>query len=71
MATGKLSRNLCLNVSLCSSGLIGAVFSLLQFLSSPITGALSDRYGRRPLLLLTTVSGAPRPPNRAPFLFPD
>ncbi|XP_061623039.1 major facilitator superfamily domain-containing protein 10 isoform X1 [Phyllopteryx taeniolatus] len=36
-------------------GLIGSVFSLLQFLSSPITGALSDRYGRRPLLLLTTV----------------
>ncbi|XP_061674463.1 major facilitator superfamily domain-containing protein 10 isoform X2 [Syngnathoides biaculeatus] len=36
-------------------GLIGSVFSLLQFLSSPITGALSDCYGRRPLLLLTTV----------------
>ncbi|XP_008334069.1 major facilitator superfamily domain-containing protein 10 [Cynoglossus semilaevis] len=36
-------------------GLIGALFSLLQFLSSPVTGALSDRHGRRPLLILTTV----------------
>lgn len=36
-------------------GLIGSLFSLLQFLASPITGALSDRYGRRPLLMLTTL----------------
>lgn len=36
-------------------GLIGSLFSLLQFLSSPVTGALSDCHGRRPLLLLTTV----------------
>lgn len=36
-------------------GLIGSLFSLLQFLASPITGALSDRYGRRPLLMVTTV----------------
>ncbi|CAM9143045.1 unnamed protein product [Lampetra planeri] len=36
-------------------GLIGSLFSLLQFLSSPLTGALSDRFGRRPLLLLVTV----------------
>ncbi|KAM8885398.1 major facilitator superfamily domain-containing protein 10 isoform 2-T2 [Spinachia spinachia] len=35
-------------------GLIGSLFSLLQFLSSPVTGALSDRHGRRPMLLLTT-----------------
>ncbi|XP_033828596.1 major facilitator superfamily domain-containing protein 10 [Periophthalmus magnuspinnatus] len=35
-------------------GLIGSLFSLLQFLSSPVTGALSDRYGRRPLLMVTT-----------------
>uniref|UniRef100_A0A8C6Q2N8 Major facilitator superfamily domain containing 10 n=2 Tax=Nothobranchius TaxID=28779 RepID=A0A8C6Q2N8_NOTFU len=37
-------------------GLIGSLFSLLQFLASPLTGALSDRHGRRPLLILTTVS---------------
>lgn len=36
-------------------GLIGSLFSLLQFLASPVTGALSDRHGRRPLLLLTTL----------------
>lgn len=35
-------------------GLIGSLFSLLQFLASPVTGALSDRYGRRPLLMVTT-----------------
>lgn len=35
-------------------GLIGSLFSLLQFLASPVTGALSDRYGRRPLLMITT-----------------
>lgn len=40
----------------CLPGLIGSLFSLLQFLASPVTGALSDHYGRRPLLLLTTVS---------------
>lgn len=37
------------------TGLIGSLFSLLQFLASPVTGALSDSYGRRPLLMLTTV----------------
>uniref|UniRef100_A0A3B4GKZ0 Major facilitator superfamily domain containing 10 n=1 Tax=Pundamilia nyererei TaxID=303518 RepID=A0A3B4GKZ0_9CICH len=36
-------------------GLIGSLFSLLQFLASPVTGALSDSYGRRPLLMLTTL----------------
>uniref|UniRef100_A0A671LEF6 Major facilitator superfamily domain-containing protein 10-like n=1 Tax=Sinocyclocheilus anshuiensis TaxID=1608454 RepID=A0A671LEF6_9TELE len=41
--------------SVLFGGLIGCLYSLLQFLSSPITGALSDDYGRKPLLLLTTV----------------
>ena len=41
------------------SGLIGSLFSLLQFLMSPLTGALSDRHGRRPMLLLTTVGSIP------------
>lgn len=44
------------NSSICLSGLIGSLFSLLQFLASPLTGALSDHHGRRPLLILTTVS---------------
>lgn len=41
--------------SVLFGGLIGSLFSLLQFLSSPVTGALSDRHGRRPLLILTTL----------------
>lgn len=39
--------------SVLFGGLIGSLFSLLQFLASPVTGALSDSYGRRPLLMLT------------------
>ena len=34
-------------------GVIIAVFSLFQFLFSPIIGRLSDKYGRRPLLITT------------------
>ncbi|KAJ8381166.1 hypothetical protein SKAU_G00019440 [Synaphobranchus kaupii] len=41
--------------SVLFGGLIGSLFSLLQFLSSPLTGAASDYYGRRPLMMLTTV----------------
>ncbi|KAJ3603491.1 hypothetical protein NHX12_028236 [Muraenolepis orangiensis] len=41
--------------SVLFGGLIGSLFSLLQFLASPLTGAASDRHGRRPLLLLTTL----------------
>lgn len=32
-------------------GIIGAVYSLMQFLCAPIMGALSDRFGRRPIIL--------------------
>lgn len=35
-------------------GFIGSLFSLLQFLASPIIGGMSDLYGRRPLLLIST-----------------
>lgn len=38
------------------SGLLGSIFSFLQFLSSPIAGALSDVFGRKPILLLSVVS---------------
>lgn len=34
-------------------GLLFSAFSLFQFLATPIIGRLSDRYGRKPLLLLS------------------
>ncbi|MBE7216920.1 MAG: TCR/Tet family MFS transporter [Caulobacteraceae bacterium] len=34
-------------------GYFGAAFSLMQFIFSPIQGALSDRFGRRPVLLVS------------------
>jgi DHA1 family tetracycline resistance protein-like MFS transporter len=37
-------------------GLILSIFSLCQLFASPITGKLSDRFGRRPLLLFSQTS---------------
>jgi MFS transporter, DHA1 family, tetracycline resistance protein len=34
-------------------GAFGTVFALVQFASSPVQGALSDRFGRRPVILLS------------------
>lgn len=34
-------------------GLFGSVYAAVQFVSSPIQGALSDRFGRRPVILLS------------------
>ena len=34
-------------------GVFGTVFAAIQFLSSPVQGALSDLYGRRPVILLS------------------
>jgi MFS transporter, DHA1 family, tetracycline resistance protein len=36
-------------------GIFGAAWALMQFVFSPVLGALSDRYGRRPVLLLSTL----------------
>jgi DHA1 family tetracycline resistance protein-like MFS transporter len=36
-------------------GLFNAAFALLQFLFSPVVGSLSDRYGRRPLILASNL----------------
>jgi len=36
-------------------GLLGSLFSFLQFIASPIIGGLSDRFGRKPLLLASTL----------------
>ncbi len=37
-------------------GLLGSIFSFLQFVSSPFIGVASDKWGRRPVLLICTVS---------------
>lgn len=34
-------------------GLLGALYSLIQFLAAPVWGAVSDRVGRRPVLLFS------------------
>ncbi|XP_058402597.1 major facilitator superfamily domain-containing protein 10 isoform X2 [Diceros bicornis minor] len=39
--------------SVLVGGLIGSAFSFLQFISAPLTGAVSDCLGRRPVMLLS------------------
>lgn len=39
-------------------GLIASAFALMQFFVAPLFGALSDSYGRRPLLLFSLVGSA-------------
>ncbi|XP_010210833.1 PREDICTED: major facilitator superfamily domain-containing protein 10-like, partial [Tinamus guttatus] len=41
--------------SVLFGGLIGSIFSILQFFSSPLTGAVSDCLGRRPVILVTVM----------------
>lgn len=41
-------------VAVLFGGFLGALYSLLQFLSAPLWGRLSDRHGRRRILLFTT-----------------
>ena len=39
-------------------GLIVSVFALCAFCAAPVMGALSDRYGRRPILMLSLLGSA-------------
>jgi MFS transporter, DHA1 family, tetracycline resistance protein len=36
-------------------GIVAAVYSVFQFIASPILGSLSDRFGRRPLLIYSQI----------------
>jgi Arabinose efflux permease len=36
-------------------GLMGTAWAVMQFFGSPIQGALSDRFGRRPIVLLSNL----------------
>ncbi|MGH8079678.1 MAG: Tet(A)/Tet(B)/Tet(C) family tetracycline efflux MFS transporter [Lysobacter sp.] len=47
-----LERSLALHV-----GAMTALYALMQFLCAPALGALSDRFGRRPVLLLSLAGG--------------
>lgn len=40
------------------NGLLFAIFSICQFISTPIIGRLSDKYGRRPMLLVSIIGTA-------------
>lgn len=40
------------------NGLLFAAFSIFQFASTPIIGRMSDKYGRRPLLLISIIGTA-------------
>src|SRR5712691_9148234 len=36
-------------------GVFGSVFAAMQFFFSPVVGVLSDRFGRRPVILLSNL----------------
>src|SRR5204862_3963501 len=38
--------------------LLFSVYSICQFIGAPILGALSDRYGRRPILIFSQIGSA-------------
>lgn len=42
--------------SVLFGGVLGSMFSFLQFLASPIVGGLSDYYGRKPVWIFCLVS---------------
>jgi MFS family permease len=36
-------------------GMLGATYPLLQLIAAPVLGRLSDRYGRKPILVLSQI----------------
>ena len=60
-ATETLSRTLGMSDNFAPvlfGGIVGSVFSILQFIFAPIWGRLSDRIGRRPVLVWTVAGTA-------------
>ena len=49
----KLLQNLHLSYVSVYLGVLVSLYALMQFLFSPVIGSLSDRFGRRPILLLS------------------
>nr|CAG4643362.1 EOG090X09U7 [Ilyocryptus agilis] len=41
--------------SVLTGGILGSLFSFLQFLASPLAGCLSDRFGRKPALIISMI----------------
>src|SRR5689334_4752751 len=39
-------------------GILVSVYALMQFIASPLLGALSDRYGRRPVMLISVLGSS-------------
>ncbi len=45
-------------VAVLFGGILGSLYSFLQFFASPIWGRLSDKHGRRSVLMITTIGTA-------------
>ncbi|WP_105979311.1 MFS transporter [Bacillus paralicheniformis] len=46
------------STSVLMIGLLATSYAVMQFISAPILGAISDRHGRRPVLLISQLGGA-------------
>ena len=40
------------------TGIVGSIWALMQFIAAPVIGAVSDRFGRRPVILVSTAGMA-------------